>query len=70
MFAYISMSILWFTFLIFFADKYTAPIESIKATAEDFFYCSNGDKISLEYLCDGIQDCVDFSDELNCLGTG
>jgi hypothetical protein len=55
----------------FDADKYTAAgSSSINTTVEGSFECANGDTISVQYLCDGIQDCVDFSDETSCLGSG
>ncbi|XP_053380174.1 uncharacterized protein LOC123556537 [Mercenaria mercenaria] len=36
---------------------------------EEMFECANGDNVPLRYLCNGKQNCMDFSDETNCFRT-
>ena len=39
------------------------------ACADDQYKCGSGECIPKNRLCDGYDDCIDISDELNCAGT-
>ena len=41
---------------------------SLLACAEDEFKCGSGECIPKSNLCDGYDDCLDVTDELNCAG--
>lgn len=42
------------------------PTEFGKVCDAYSFQCASGVCVSLEWKCDGMDDCADFSDEANC----
>lgn len=42
------------------------PSEFGKVCDAYTFQCANGVCVSLEWKCDGMDDCGDYSDEANC----
>lgn len=51
-------------FLVCFLSA--APSEFSKVCDIYTFQCANGVCVSLEWKCDGMDDCGDYSDEANC----
>ncbi|XP_057695606.1 sortilin-related receptor [Corythoichthys intestinalis] len=46
--------------------KCAPPSEFTKVCDQYTFECANGECVSLEWKCDGMDDCGDYSDEANC----
>lgn len=52
--------------LVLFPPSSATPSEFSKVCDAYTFQCANGVCVSLEWKCDGMDDCGDYSDEANC----
>lgn len=55
-----------FAMLTFACLTSATPSEFGKVCDAYTFQCANGVCVSLEWKCDGMDDCGDYSDEANC----